>query len=98
MTVKINCGLASNTIGIALKRITLPNVFTPNDDGKNDVFSIENYVKGGRIVLSNRWGQPVYHSENYANDWKAENVSDGIYFCELDSGCEVVKGWVQVVR
>ena len=44
----------------------VPNAFTPNGDGKNDVFKIENarYDKLVDFSIYNRWGQQVYHN-NY---------------------------------
>ncbi len=42
----------------------VPSAFTPNDDGKNDVFRIEN-IKYDRLVdfsVFNRWGQLIYHN------------------------------------
>lgn len=47
--------------------VYIPNAFTPNGDGSNDVFFIKGYgiqqVKSLRIF--NRWGQSVYSRENF---------------------------------
>jgi gliding motility-associated-like protein len=47
--------------------VYIPNAFTPNGDGKNDVFYIKGYgiqrVKSFRIF--NRWGQLVFQRENF---------------------------------
>lgn len=47
--------------------VYIPNAFTPNSDGKNDIFSIKGYgiqrVKSFRIF--NRWGQLVFRRENF---------------------------------
>jgi gliding motility-associated-like protein len=64
--------------------ITIPNVFTPNNDGYNDLFvidGIENYP-GSKIVIYNRWGQKVFESDNYGPGtfWDAKGHSDGVYF------------------
>lgn len=98
VTISDACGSVTDTSNITLKKAILPNVFTPNRDGKNDELYIGNYVSGGKITLSNRWGDSVFHSGNYSNDWKAENLQDGIYFCELETGCENLRGWVEVIR
>jgi gliding motility-associated-like protein len=67
--------------------ITIPNVFTPNGDGANDVFfidGIDNYP-GSKIVIHNRWGQKVFSSDSYSNStaWDALSNSDGVYFYVL---------------
>ena len=45
---------------------TLPNVFTPNSDGQNDVFQPMNcprFVRSVRFVVYNRWGVKVFEHE-----------------------------------
>lgn len=80
------------------------NIITPNHDGLNDVFIIENvtapmYV-GNTLRIFNRWGREVYSATNYQNDWgRADGVAPGVYgfLFRLPSG-QVTKGWVEVVR
>ncbi len=62
--------------------VTIPNVFTPNADGKNDFFTILNMDEfpNSRLVVFNRWGEHVYDSPNYHNEWDGANVPDGTYF------------------
>ncbi|MBY0427232.1 MAG: gliding motility-associated C-terminal domain-containing protein, partial [Cytophagales bacterium] len=80
-------------------KVVLPNVFTPNEDGRNDVLEIGNYTPyTGKLAISNRWGQIIYQSDHYSNQWKAEGQPDGIYYYSLDTGCEMAKGLVQVMR
>jgi gliding motility-associated-like protein len=66
----------------------MPNVFTPNNDISNDVFTI-NAVNATdlEMVILNRWGNVVYESEGNVNaSWngKVQNVglecNDGTYF------------------
>jgi len=41
--------------------ITIPNAFTPNGDGVNDVFSAEGHnIKSFNGIIINRWGQELY--------------------------------------
>ncbi len=52
--------------------VTVPNTFTPNGDGINDVLvipGIEDY--DNEIFIYNRWGNEVYHVVNYNNDVNA---------------------------
>lgn len=52
-----------------LKRLYFPNVFSPNDDGENDIFYpfADASVKNIRFMtIYNRWGSKVYHNENFS--------------------------------
>jgi gliding motility-associated-like protein len=54
------------------KNIIIHNAFTPNGDGINDYFSIENitdscYVSN-KVEIYNRWGVLVYEADNYDNE------------------------------
>ena len=62
--------------------IVIPNVFTPNNDGYNDLFVIRNLMAYDvRIIeVKNRWGKTVYRSTNYNNDWNGSNLPDGVYY------------------
>jgi gliding motility-associated-like protein len=72
--------------------------FSPNGDGVNDTFVIPGLLGMGKNKLSifNRWGNIVYETEDYKNDWggKATNVfdplasdgllPDGVYYYVID--------------
>jgi gliding motility-associated-like protein len=62
--------------------ITIPNVFTPNGDGTNDLFVIRNLTLYNYrpVVIYNRWGRIVYQNNQYNNDWDGGNVPDGVYY------------------
>ena len=62
--------------------IVIPNVFTPNGDGVNDLFTIQNLLLYDfrQVTIYNRWGRIVYSSNEYNNDWDGKNVPDGVYF------------------
>jgi gliding motility-associated-like protein len=63
----------------------IPNVFTPNNDGKNDLFIIKGIALGDVFELSifNRWGQRVFFSNNIEDSWDGtymnEPVPNGVY-------------------
>lgn len=89
----------------SIMAVKVPNVFTPNNDGKNDRFVIsglENYA-ANEITIINRWGSSVYEKKNYANDWTANGLSDGTYFYVLrvrttNSEWQDIKGYLTVIR
>ncbi len=85
----------------------VPNVITPLIvDGKNDrlqLFFGNTTVQAAgfpsAVKIFNRWGNLVYESNNYQNDWSRENVAAGVYFLEFRSATDLVcKTWLQVVK
>ena len=87
---------------IALK---IPNTFTPNGDGLNDYFEIRGLESFSeyRLTVFNRWGNEVYRSDRYRNDWNGGGLGEGTYYYALEirlhSGrSEVFKGFVTIVR
>lgn len=83
----------------------IPNVITPNGDGKNDRFVIKGLQKFSRteIVIFNSYGDHVYEDQNYENNWSAQGLVAGTYFYVLkgtDSEGRVheFKGWIQVIK
>jgi gliding motility-associated-like protein len=74
----------------------IPNVITPNGDGKNDTFVIG--IPNAQVEIYNRWGKRVFISENYADDW-GKGILNGTYFYQLIlPGSAQCKGWVQVIE
>ena len=77
-----------------------PNIITPNGDRHNDVFVVPAAFGYAELRIFNRWGQLVYESAAYANDWSAADLPGGIYYYHLRRpDCHIFhKGWVEVVR
>ena len=84
--------------------LKIPNVFTPNGDGKNDHFVIVGRTGYDVVDLSifNRWGAEVYHNANYQDDWDGSNLNEGTYFylLKLKKGGfeETRKSWILLKR
>ncbi|MFT7611825.1 MAG: gliding motility-associated-like protein [Parvicellaceae bacterium] len=83
----------------------IDNLFTPNGDGKNDTWHINNIEAWTDYTLAvfNRWGQEVYTTTNYANDWngnyQGQPLPEGAYYFVIDfSGSEPVTGSVTILR
>lgn len=76
----------------------IPNVITPNDDGKNDTFEIRS-LKNPELSIFNRWGKLVYYSESYDNSWSAQGLTGGVYYYEARLDDEnTCKGWLHVIH
>ena len=61
------------------------NVVTPNNDGINDVlfFNYLDFYPNAQIQILNRWGQLIFESEDYQNNWNGESFTEGTYFYKL---------------
>jgi gliding motility-associated-like protein len=78
----------------------VPNVITPNGDGKNDTFEIRNLGESISLQIYNRWGKLVWASADYQNDWTGRELAQGTYFYRIASnrGCSPQQtGWVLVM-
>ena len=86
--------------GTIIPDITIPNVFTPNNDGKNETFIVENIeYHNNQLTIYNRWGNKIYETFNYTNDWNGGNHSEGVYFyiLKLENG-EEFKGSLTILK
>lgn len=86
-----------------------PNAFTPNNDGKNDLFRVVTYGNDEHFSLSiyNRWGQRVYYSGNPKEGWdgrvNGKDADAGTYLFVLKAKCltgyeEQRKGELTLIR
>jgi gliding motility-associated-like protein len=66
-------------VKILRQELFVPGGFSPNNDGINDYFVIEN-TQGKKIDLEvyNRWGNLIHKSKTYQNDW-AGKTTEGIH-------------------
>lgn len=81
--------------------IFFPNVFSPNDDGINDVF--EPTVIGlpdYEVYIYNRWGDLMKTLNSQTTFWMGEKASEGTYFYVLRSSKTEIteQGFFQLVR
>ncbi|MCG7857052.1 PKD domain-containing protein [Flavihumibacter sediminis] len=61
--------IASDTITLKLRcaaeGAAIPNAFTPNSDGRNDLFVIQGVSFVKHLVIYNRWGAKVFERSNF---------------------------------
>lgn len=82
----------------------IPNVITANGDGKNDYFmvrGIEQYP-GSVLEIYNRWGNQVYYSGNYGNNWGGTGLAAGIYYyvlkINMSRTVKIYKGYIELIQ
>jgi gliding motility-associated-like protein len=63
-------GTQSNCTNSA-NMLYIPNIFTPNNDGKNDTWEIKNIDKYPECeaYIFNRWGENIFYSKGYLEQW-----------------------------
>jgi gliding motility-associated-like protein len=72
--------------------IFIPNAFTPNGDGENDVFFVRgNGIDEMQLVIYNRWGEKVFESNSKDNGWdgrfNGELLSTDVFGFSLEVRC-----------
>ena len=90
---------------IPMDVIYIPNAFTPNGDGKNDLFVIAGITSypGSSLAIYDRWGKQVYFASSYQNNWNGGNLQAGTYIYVLqlkipDGPTRLKKGFVEIIR
>ena len=86
------------------------NAFSPNEDGTNDGWEIENIenaeYRDNSVEIFNRWGQSVWSGENYDNQdviWRGkekngQDLPDATYFYIAKVNAKVYKGYIELTR
>jgi gliding motility-associated-like protein len=99
----------SNVVKLDLTpQVFMPNVFTPNGDGDNDVLEIKGkYYKSAKMTILNKWGEVVFISEDVNVGWdgnyKGQPASVDAYSYHVvaldNTGREIsLKGVVSLLR
>jgi gliding motility-associated-like protein len=98
---------ASDFVNIkVLKPIGIPNAFSPNKDGVNDTWNLENLRDYPRcsVDVYNRYGQIVFSINGYTKPWdgtyKGKDLPVGTYYYIIDpkNGFEKITGYVVILR
>lgn len=81
------------------------NLFTPNNDGFNDLWEIPDPESYGRcdVRIFNRWGKLVYTTKDYQNDWDGRSdgaeVPEGAYYYIIKSEKKgTITGTINIIR
>ena len=102
----------TDPIELVFQDLFIPNSFSPNGDGVNDLFVISGIeaFPDHRLTIYNRWEQKVFVIKNYQNNWDGSpNISYGnnskllaagvyFYFFEEKEGGKLYKGFIYIKR
>ena len=99
------CPPASDSILIKVNDLFIPNGISPGvADNKNDLFiikGIENTISN-ELTIVNRWGETVWHTKNYNNNWRGTNENaddlppDTYYYILNVNNNKIYKGFIVV--
>jgi gliding motility-associated-like protein len=84
--------------------LLIPNVISPNNDGVNDLFEIDNLQENTELIILNRWGNVVFSTTNYQNNWDGKDtfgkeLADGVYTYKFTTETGIIgHGFVHLVR
>ncbi|MBC7827293.1 MAG: gliding motility-associated C-terminal domain-containing protein [Chitinophagaceae bacterium] len=101
----VGCGTSSDEMELRVYEI--PNAFSPNGDGTNDLWLIRSpdAFAGAIVEVYNRYGQIVYRSIGYSKPWNGTYNSTPVpvgtyyYVIDLRSSKEPnITGWILIVR
>jgi|GEM_PF-1008386 len=77
----------------------IPNLVTPNGDGKNDKFLIRTEIpRSFQVEIYNRWGKRVYTNDSYTDSWPEKRDNNGIYFYRIYDKLlnQHYEGWIEL--
>ena len=112
VSVTNNCGVYKDSVVISkgVCNLYLPNSFTPNNDGKNDLFKA-GYGDGVieyHLQIFNRYGQTIFKSDNKLTGWngtlngKPQPQGNYVwllkYSTSTDNSLQQLKGTVLLLR
>jgi gliding motility-associated-like protein len=104
-----DCDSATVTVFIECMEeeiLFIPQGFSPNGDGVGDLWEIQgiNTFPNTNVEIYNRWGNRVFQSNDYQNDWdgswEGNPLPDGTYFYMIDfrNGDKPRTGYVVILR
>jgi gliding motility-associated-like protein len=102
---------SSTTVAITVEvmedfNIVANNILTPDGDGQNDLWLIENLSSYpvNKLIIFDRIGQVIYTKNNYANEWNGLfngiSLPEGTYYYVLSikNGSSQKSGYITLVK
>ncbi|WP_295795989.1 PKD-like domain-containing protein [Mucilaginibacter sp.] len=100
------CVSSDSTMVKVSPEVVVPNTFTPNSDGVNDLWNIQGLIAytEATVDIFTRYGQKVYHSIGYDKPWdgiyNGKQLPVGVYYYVIDTKLfnQVLSGNVTLIR
>ena len=99
------CSMAQINFKVDCNDLIVYSAFSPNNDGRNDYFTIEGIDKltSSTVSVFNRWGNEVFAAKNYKNNWagtwNGTSLPEGTYFYVFNDGeGHTLSGYVEIQR
>lgn len=105
-TTEGGCTFSDEVVVTVLPFIDIPNTFTPNQDGINDTWEIENIDKytNCKVQIFNQWGNMVFSSDGYKQPWDGRQNGNPLpmatyyYIIKLDQNEKPLTGSITIVK
>lgn len=87
--VQNQCGLVSDTVEVRIRssaeEVFIPNVFSPNGDGNNDLYEVQaENLEDFFFRIFDRWGNVMDESNQQAVNWNGQDgdrpAPEGVYY------------------
>ena len=101
-----NCSATDSVKISVISKLFIPNAFTPNGDGLNDVWNIPGMAlyPNASVLIFNRYGEVIYETKNYTSKpwdgtYKGKKQPGGTYVYLITFDLDKIeKGTVTIIR
>ncbi len=106
-----SCGTVSDAVTVRTEKcscnVDVPNAFSPNSDGVNDMFYVRGDCEDFVLRIYDRWGEKVFESKQLSNGWDGTfngmKMNSGIFDYYLitrpdTEGQKIKKGNISLIR
>ena len=105
-STKAGCARSDTVRVFVLFPPVVPNAFSPNGDGINDTWKIKylDTYPGATVDVYNRYGQLVFHSNGYKNEWdgttNGQALNTGTYYYVINpkNNRALISGSISIIR
>ena len=72
------CKVSDSVVVGPVSKLFIPNTFTPDGDGVNDLFLIQGHnIEAFDLSIRNRWGQEIFQTNDIRRGWNGKRYNQG---------------------